>query len=99
MVRPRAQPPPEPTSEAVSRSMKANKGVDTSPELLLRSALWRDGIVGYRTHNRNLPGRPDISFSEARLAIFVHGCFWHRCPNCKPRLPKAHRAYWKAKFE
>jgi DNA mismatch endonuclease (patch repair protein) len=46
----------------------------------------------------SVPGRPDIAFPRLKLAIFVHGCFWHRCPHCQPPLPKAHRAFWKRKF-
>jgi len=92
-------PAPPPTSEAVSRLMKSNKSKDTIPELILRSALRKAGIVGYRLHWDKAPGRPDISFTRHKLAVFVHGCFWHRCPICRPPVPKAHRSYWERKFE
>ncbi|RYG44466.1 very short patch repair endonuclease [bacterium] len=86
--------------EATSRSMRANRSRDTAPELRLRKALWAAGLRGYRVARKGLPGRPDIVFGRARLAIFVHGCFWHRCPLCPPRrLPITNRAYWEAKFE
>ncbi|RYG39637.1 DNA mismatch endonuclease Vsr [bacterium] len=80
--------------------MRSNRSRDTAPELRLRRALWADGLRGYRVARKGLPGRPDIVFGPARLAIFVHGCFWHRCPLCPPRAsPATNRAYWEAKFE
>lgn len=46
-----------------------------------------------------LPGRPDICFLRSRVAIFVHGCFWHQCPTCKRNLiPKANAEFWQLKF-
>lgn len=78
--------------------MLANRGQDTGPELRLRGALWRAGFRGYRTHLRVAGVRPDIVFTRGRVAVFVHGCFWHRCPECGYRLPRANRAFWTAKF-
>lgn len=90
---------PRPKSDAVSRVMSANRAKDSKPELLLRKALWHAGLRGYRLHYSRVPGRPDISFVSKKLAIFVHGCFWHRCPKCAYKLPKNNRAFWKAKFD
>lgn len=90
---------PVPKSEAVSRVMSANRGKDSGPEVLLRKALWRRGFRGYRLHYKRVPGRPDIAFVSRRLAIFVHGCFWHRCPKCKYPLPKNNTAFWQEKFD
>ena len=89
---------PAPSSEAVRRSMQGNKGKDTGPELLLRKALWAAGVRGYRLHRRVEGVRPDLVFGKAKVAVFVHGCFWHRCPNCKPRDPKRNRGFWSTKF-
>jgi DNA mismatch endonuclease (patch repair protein) len=89
---------PTPKNEAVSRSMSGNKGKNTKPEMLLRKALWRSNIRGYRIHNKTTVGRPDLAFCRKRIAIFVHGCFWHRCPKCQYSLPKHNSEYWKAKF-
>lgn len=84
--------------EKVSRYMRGNKAKDTQPELLLRKALWRVGLRGYRVHWAKAPGKPDICYPSRRLAIFVHGCFWHRCPYCQPSLPKSNTAFWQQKF-
>lgn len=89
---------PVPKSEAVSRVMSANCGKNTNPELAIRKALWKQNIRGYRLHVKKLPGKPDIVFSGLKLAIFVHGCFWHRCPSCNYSLPKTNVEYWKTKF-
>src|SRR5258707_14534405 len=78
--------------------MLANRGRDTNPELRLRRALWRSGFRGYRTNFRVAGVRPDIVFTRWRLAVFVHGCFWHRCPECAYPLPRANRQFWAAKF-
>lgn len=92
-------PSPPASSVAVHRTMMSNRGRDTSPELILRSALYEAGIRGYRLHKKGVPGRPDIVFSRKKLAIFVNGCYWHRCPRCNLSLPKTHREFWKKKFE
>lgn len=89
---------PPPTSAAVSRSMQGNRAKDTKPEKVLRKSLWACGLRGYRLHSKDVPGRPDIAFTRRKLAIFVHGCFWHRCPHCKLKLPKNNRAFWIKKF-
>ncbi len=78
--------------------MMANRGKGTKPELFLRTSLRKAGLKGYRTNVRRVPGRPDIVFMKAKLAVFVHGCFWHRCPRCNLPLPKSHRAYWRRHF-
>lgn len=79
--------------------MQGNKGKDTGPELLLRKALWAAGIRGYRLHRRVEGVRPDLVFGEAKVAVFVHGCFWHRCPHCRPPQPTRHRKFWTDKFD
>ena len=79
--------------------MSANRAKNSKPEVALRKALWHAGHRGYRLHYKRIPGRPDISFVSRKLAIFVHGCFWHRCPKCAYTLPKTNRKFWKAKFD
>lgn len=90
---------PIPQSEATSRVMSANKGKNTKPELLLRKALWNKHIRGYRLHWKQVPGRPDVAFVSKKLAVFVNGCYWHRCPHCSPHEPKTNSDFWQRKFE
>ena len=70
---------------------------DTRPELAARRELWRRGFR-YRVNVRKLPGTPDIVLPKYRTAIFVNGCFWHRCPRCNPSTPRKNTEYWTAKF-
>ena len=78
-----------------SRCMSRIHGKNTSPETQLRKALWATGLR-YRIHAK-LPGRPDIIFPALKIAIFVDGCFWHRCPE-HGVMPKTNREFWKAKL-
>lgn len=72
---------------------------NTVPELVVRRLLWSMGYR-YRLHRRDLPGTPDIVFIGKRLAIFVHGCFWHRHIDCrKSSIPKTRTEFWRAKLE
>ena len=79
--------------------MRANRARDTGPELRLRRALRAAGLSGYRLNWKKAPGRPDIAYPGRRLAIFVHGCYWHHCPSCYPNLPKSNPDFWARKFE
>ena len=78
--------------------MQANKSKNTKPELLVRQALRAAGLTGYRIHWKKVPGHPDICFVGRHVAIFVHGCYWHRCPYCALPRPRSHREFWEAKF-
>lgn len=80
-----------------SAVMRRVKGKDTSPELKVRKALTGLG-ARYRLHRKDLPGSPDIVLPGRRLALFVHGCFWHGHDCARgARVPKANRDYWLAK--
>ena len=79
--------------------MSANKGKDTGPERALKEALKRAGLGGYEPNFRGVPGRPDIAYPGRKLAVFVNGCYWHRCPRCNLSLPKTNTEYWRAKFD
>ena len=94
----RLGPPPEATNKNVSKSMKSNRAKDTKPEILLKKALRRSKLKGYRQNWKKIPGRPDICFIKEKVAIFVNGCFWHRCPYCKLKLPRSNKVFWRNKF-
>ena len=80
-----------------SNTMRAITSCDTQPEWRIRRALFYAGYR-YRKNVKALPGKPDIVFTKRRIAIFVHGCFWHRCPNCFPKKrPKSNVEYWENK--
>jgi DNA mismatch endonuclease, patch repair protein len=83
------------TPQQRSYNMARISGKNTKPEMALRRALWSLGLR-YRIH-LPLPGRPDIVFPRVRLAIFVDGCFWHRCPVHSKR-PKTNAAFWEKKI-
>jgi DNA mismatch endonuclease (patch repair protein) len=78
--------------------MQANRGKNTGPELELRRLLRDAGYPGYRLHWKKAPGHPDIAYPGRRVAVFVNGCFWHRCPHCSPSVPKSNSEFWQAKF-
>jgi len=71
---------------------------DTAPELAVRSMAHRMGFR-FRVQKKGLPGRPDLVFARHRLAVFVHGCFWHRHDGCaNATMPKTRPDFWQAKF-
>ena len=81
--------------------MAAVRGKDTKPEMLVRQGLHRMGYR-FRLHDRKLPGRPDLVFPARKAVVFVHGCFWHRCPlpGCRNSvIPKTRREWWTAKLD
>ena len=86
------------TPDQRSAVMRRVKGRDTTPELKLRKLLTRMGLR-YRLHRKDLPGSPDVAFMGRRVAIFMHGCFWHG-HDCRrgARRPKANADYWLAKI-
>jgi len=82
-----------------STRMSRIKSRDTVPEIALRKALHRLGLR-FRLDNRALPGKPDIILPRYKVAIFVHGCFWHRHQGCKvATTPKSNTGFWTKKFE
>ncbi|WP_260292393.1 very short patch repair endonuclease [Sedimenticola hydrogenitrophicus] len=87
-----------PVDPARSAQMARVRGRDTKPEMRVRKALHAAGLR-YRLHDRRLPGTPDLVFPSRRVALFVHGCFWHRHPGCAAaRLPKTRLEFWEPKL-
>jgi DNA mismatch endonuclease (patch repair protein) len=94
-------PYPHPTNVDVSARMRRNLRCDTKPELALRGALHAAGLryrvdYGVRTDDRLV--RPDVVFTRVQLAVFVDGCFWHRCP-VHGNSPRVNGAYWGPKLD
>jgi DNA mismatch endonuclease, patch repair protein len=83
------------TPEERSKNMAAIKNRNTKPELLLRKKLFKNGLR-YRISN-NLIGKPDIIFPRFKIAVFVDGCFWHRCPECYKK-PENNALFWEGKI-
>jgi len=82
-----------------SRMMAGIRGRNTRPELMLRSALHRNGRR-FRLHDERLPGRPDIVLPGRRAVILVHGCFWHRHEGCHwCSTPGSNASFWQKKFD
>ena len=90
---------PKPKDVKVSLSMSRISLKGSKPEMIVRKFLSSSGIAGYRLNYSRVLGRPDICFTSRRVAIFIHGCFWHRCPYCKLPLPKNNREFWSNKFK
>jgi DNA mismatch endonuclease, patch repair protein len=84
------------TQEQRKYNMSRIKGKNTGPEVKLRKMLFAQGLRGYRVHY-NLPGKPDIVFVKKKIAIFVDGCFWHKCP-VDFQEPETRREFWMKKI-
>lgn len=81
-----------------SWNMSRIRGINTLPERRLRFLLHRAGYR-FRLHDPKLPGRPDIVLKKYRTVIFVHGCYWHRHPDCpNATTPSTRTEFWQAKF-
>lgn len=89
------------SSEAVRRSMKANRRCDTGPERRLRSTLHACGYrfrKDYRVDLEDLRVHVDVAFPRDRVAVFVDGCFWHRCPE-HGSDPRRNGDFWRRKLD
>ena len=80
-----------------SAVMAKIRSKDTKPELIVRRYLWSRGYR-YRKNVRGLPGTPDIVLRKYRVAIFVHGCFWHG-HEVDGHIPHSNSEFWKKKIE
>lgn len=81
-----------------SELMRRVRQRDTDPELTVRRVLSELG-ARYRVNVSSLPGSPDIVNQRQRVAILVHGCFWHRHEGCRlATTPKTNAEFWTSKF-
>lgn len=78
--------------------MRSVPSKDSTPEMVVRRATHAGGHR-FRLHRKSLPGKPDLVFPRYRLAVFVHGCFWHWHGCKRSRMPADNREYWTAKIE
>lgn len=82
-----------------SLMMSGIKGKNSRPEMLVRRMLFAAGYR-FRLHRRDLPGTPDIAMPSRKIAIFVHGCFWHAHKGCKyAKIPATRPEFWTAKLQ
>src|SRR5690606_38132668 len=81
-----------------SRMMSGIRGRDTKPELVVRTYLHSKGFR-FRLCRKDLPGSPDVVLPKWRVAVLVHGCFWHGHAGCRYfRVPKTRPEFWSAKI-
>ena len=87
------------TKEQRSANMSRIRSKDTKPEIVFRKRLHSLGYR-YSLHKKDLPGKPDLYLRKYNLAIFIHGCFWHRHKGCsRCTFPSQNKEYWSAKFK
>ena len=84
------------TKKQRSYNMSRIRGQNTLPELIVRKILSSNNIRGYRLDSI-ICGKPDIVFTKYKIAIFIDGCFWHKCPICF-KMPKQNKKFWSTKI-
>lgn len=83
------------TAAQRSHTMSRIKGTKTGPELRVKKALK---ALSFEFQPRGIYGRPDFANRAAKVAVFIDGCFWHKCPK-HYKKPKSNKAYWAAKIK
>lgn len=87
------------SKEIRSYNMSRIRGKNTSPEVIVRKALFSEGFR-FRLHDKKLPGKPDIILPKYKTIVLVHGCFWHGHKDCKYFvIPKTRTDWWKEKID
>ena len=96
-IRDKRSPCPKDLMASIKMSKIPTKG--TKPENIVKKYLYERGFRGYRLNYKKITGRPDICFTRLKIAIFINGCFWHKCPLCNLPLPKNNSIFWSRKFD
>jgi len=81
------------------KTMQAVKGKGTRLEKRLWAMLAGMGLKGWKKNAETITGKPDVVFTDQRVAVFIDGCFWHGCPHCQRKLPVTNREYWERKIK
>lgn len=79
--------------------MQAVKAKNTGLERRVFSMLAGMHLSGWKRNPPGVYGKPDVIFQEARIAIFIDGCFWHGCVQCQRKLPETNHDYWERKIQ
>jgi|SRR3989344_2251352 len=85
------------TKKARSRLMARIRSKDTGPELFFARYL-RQSKIKYRRNVQVLGNKVDFRILGQKKIVFIHGCFWHGCKQCKT-IPQTRKAFWKRKIE
>jgi DNA mismatch endonuclease (patch repair protein) len=96
-----SRPYPKPSSTAITAAMRGNRRRDTRPERRLRSCLHAMGLryrVDLPIQAGDVRVRPDVVFRARQVAVFVDGCFFHRCPE-HGTTPRSNSWYWGPKLD
>ena len=88
------------TPKRRSEIMSHIRSKDTKIELMVRRYLFALGYR-YRANYKALPGKPDIVFTKKKIAIFIHGCYWHghNCGSRYAHASQSNKAYWGPKIQ
>jgi DNA mismatch endonuclease, patch repair protein len=81
------------------KTMQAVRGKGTRLEKRLWAMLAGMRLKGWKKNAESITGKPDIVFTNQRVAVFIDGCFWHGCPYCHRKLPKTNQEYWERKIK
>lgn len=81
------------------KTMQAVRGKGTRLEKRLWAMLAGMRLKGWKKNAESITGKPDIIFTNQRVAVFIDGCFWHGCPYCQRKLPKTNQEYWERKIK
>lgn len=94
-----------PNRDRLSRSKrsahmaKIRSAGNQSTEMAVESVFRKNSITGWQKQPKEIVGRPDFFFPKKKLAVFIHGCFWHGCQKCQRNTPQRRREFWVEKIQ